>query len=56
MVCREENQATFLRNLGSHGLDGVSFPEGDKPQDGVHGQDMTETPVSLKFSSRAGSF
>ena len=40
----EENQATFMRNLGSHGLDDVSSLEGDKPQVGVHGQDMTETP------------
>ena len=40
----EEDQATFMRNLGSHGLDDVSSLEGDKPQVGVHGQDMTETP------------
>ena len=40
----EENQATFMRNLGSHGLDDVSSLEGDKPQVGVLGQDMTETP------------
>ena len=40
----EENQATFMRNLGSHGLDDVSSLEGDKPQVGVHGQDMNETP------------
>ena len=40
----EENQATFLRNLGSHGLDDVSSLEGDKLQVGVHGQDMAETP------------
>ena len=40
----EENQATFMRNLGSHGLDDVSSLEGDKPQVGVDGQDMTETP------------
>ena len=40
----EENQDTFMRNLGSHGLDDVSSLEGDKPQVGVHGQDMTETP------------
>ena len=40
----EENQATFKRNMGSHGLDDVSSLEGDKPQVGVHGQDMTETP------------
>ena len=39
----EENQATFMRNLGSHGLDDVSSLEGDKPQVGVRGQDMTET-------------
>ena len=37
----EENQATFMRNLGSHGLDDVSSLEGDKPQVGVHGQDMS---------------
>ena len=40
----EENQATFKRNMGSHGFDDVSSLEGDKPQVGVHGQDMTETP------------
>ena len=40
----EENQATFKRNMGSHGVDDVSSLEGDKPQVGVHGQDMTETP------------
>ena len=40
----EENQATVKRNMGSHGLDDVSSLEGDKPQVGVHGQDMTETP------------
>ena len=34
----EENQATFKRNMGSHGGDDVSSLEG------VHGQDMTETP------------
>ena len=39
----EENQATLKRNMGSHGLDDVSSLEGDKPQVGVHGQDMTET-------------
>ena len=33
----EENQAAFMRNLGSHGLDDVSSLEGDKPQVGVHG-------------------
>ena len=40
----KENQSTFLRNLGSHGQDDVSSLEGDKPQVGVHGQDMAETP------------
>ena len=40
----EENQATFKRNYGSHGGDDVFSLEGDKPQVGVHGQDMTETP------------
>ena len=34
----KENQATFLRNWGSHGQDDVSSLEGDKPQVGVHGQ------------------
>ena len=40
----EEDQATFKRNMGSHGVDDVSSLEGDKPQVGVHGLDMTETP------------
>ena len=40
----EENQATFKRKMGSHGVDDVSSLEGDKPQVGVHGQDVTETP------------
>ena len=40
----EENQATLKRNMGSHGGDDVSSLEGDKPQVGVRGQDMTETP------------
>ena len=40
----EEDQATFKRNMGSHGGDDVSSLEGDKPQVGVRGQDMTETP------------
>ena len=39
----EEDQATFKRNYGPYGGD-VSSLEGDKPQVGVHGQDMTETP------------
>ena len=39
----EEDQATFKRNYGPDGGD-VSSLEGDKPQVGVHGQDMTETP------------
>ena len=40
----EENQATFIRNMGSHGGDDVSSLESDKPQAGVRGQDLTETP------------
>ena len=40
----EEDQATFKRNMGSHGGDDVSSLEGDKPQVGVRGQDLTETP------------
>ena len=40
----EEDQATFKRNYGPYGGDDVSSLEGDKPQVGVHGQDMTETP------------
>ena len=40
----EEDQATFKRNMGSHGGDDVSSLEGDKPQVGVHGQVLTETP------------
>ena len=47
----EENQATFKRNLESHGLDDVSSLEGDKPQVGVHGQDMTETPCLQSFQA-----
>ena len=39
----EEDQATFKRNMGSHGGDDVSSLEGDKPPVGVRGQDMTET-------------
>ena len=50
-LLREENQATFMRNLGSHGLDDVSSLEGDKPQVGVHGQDMTETPCLQSFQA-----
>ena len=46
----EEDQATFKRNYGPYGGDDVSSLEGDKPQVGVHGQDMTETPC-LFFSS-----
>ena len=38
-----EDQATFKRNYGPYGGDDGSL-EGDKPQVGVHGQDMTETP------------
>ena len=40
----EEDQATFKRNMGSYGFDDVSSLEGDKPQAGVRGQDLTETP------------
>ena len=40
----EEDQATFKRNMGSHGGDDVSSLEVDKPQVGARGQDMTETP------------
>ena len=40
----EEDQATFKRNYGSYGGDDVSSLEGDKPQVGVRGQDLTETP------------
>ena len=40
----EEDQATFKRNYGSYGGDDVSSLEGDKPQAGVRGQDLTETP------------
>ena len=39
-----EDQATFKRNMGSHGGDDVSSLEGDKPPVGVRGQDLTETP------------
>ena len=40
----EEDQATFKRNMGSHGGNDVSSVVGDKPQAGVRGQDLTETP------------
>ena len=40
----EEDKITFRRNYGPYGGDDVSSLEGDKPQVGVHGQDMTETP------------
>ena len=40
----QELTATFKRNYGSHGGDDVSSLEGDKPQIGVRGQDLTETP------------
>ena len=34
----EEDQATFKRNMGSHGGDDVSSLDGDKPQVGVRGK------------------
>ena len=40
----DKDQATFKRNYGSYGGDDVSSLEGDKPQAGVRGQDLTETP------------
>ena len=43
-VSKAKDQATFKRNYGPYGGDDVSSLEGDKPQVGVHGQDMTETP------------
>ena len=45
----EEDQATFKRNMGSHGGDDVSSLEGDKPQAGVRGQDLPETRVFKVF-------
>ena len=37
----EEDQATFKRNMGSHGGDDVSSLEGDKPQSSRY---LTDTP------------
>ena len=47
----EEDQATFKRNYGSYGGDVVPSLEGDKPQVGVRGQDLTETPCLKSFQA-----
>ena len=44
VVCQRRIRPHSCGTWGSHGLDDVSSLEGDKPQVGVHGQDMTETP------------
>ena len=48
----EEDQATFKRNYVSYGGYDVSSLEGDKPQAGVRGQDLTETLCLQSLQAR----